>query len=473
MRGLALFSLCLALTACSPPPEPLAPARQSGVLVVATRNGPTTYYEDAEGALRGLEHDLVERFARDLGLEVRWVVAPFPEILPMVAAQKVHLAAAGLTITDERKRRVLFGSPYQTVREQLVYNRDNPRPRSLRDVIGKRLQVVAGSSYVETLRAARRTHPGLTWEEVADHDSEDLLQRVAEGEVDYVIADSHIVLLAQRYYPQLAVAFDVGPPEQLAWAFPKNGDAWLYKQSLEFFARIRRDGTLARLLDRYYGHIERLEAADVIGFLERMNRVLPKYRPLFQQAQEITGLDWRLLAALGYQESKWDPFATSPTNVRGIMMLTEQTADHMGVTDRLDPAQSILAGSKYLLSLKEALPERIPEPDRTWIALAAYNLGMGHLEDARVLAQRQGLNPDSWADLKKVLPLLSRAAHYETLRHGYARGGEAVILTENIRTYYDILLKFQPAWRPPLSPTLRSLGQLRDQSAPMRSTPPI
>jgi membrane-bound lytic murein transglycosylase F len=321
--------------------------------------------------------------------------------------------------------------------------------------------VVAGSSYVETLRRAQQKVPGLTWQEIHDHDSEELLERLANGEIDYVVVDSHIVRLAQRYYPKLAVAFDVGEPEELAWAFPRDADTWLYRKAVEFFTRIKRDGTLNRLLDRYYGHIERLEPADVIGFLEKMNRVLPRYRPLFQRAQELTGLDWRLLAALAYQESQWDPLATSPTNVRGMMMLTENTADHMGVTDRLDPWQSIRAGAQYLLQIRDALPERIPEPDRTWMALAAYNVGVGHLEDARVLAQRLKLNPDAWADLKKTLPLLARSTYFTTVKHGYARGGEAVILTENIRTYYDILLKFQPAYKPPLSPFARDPGKAR------------
>jgi len=461
MRVLAVLGLSVLLAACGRAPEPLAPARQSGELVVVTRNGPTTYYEDAEGNPRGLEHDLAQMFADELGLRVRWIVVPFPHVLDTLTAHKAHVAAAGLTITEERRRRFLFGPAYQTVREQLVYNTDNPRPRNLSDVVGKRLQVVAGSSYVETLRRAQQKVPGLTWQEIHDHDSEELLERLANGEIDYVVVDSHIVRLAQLYYPKLAVAFDVGEPEELAWALPRDADAWLYRKAVEFFTRIKRDGTLNRLLDRYYGHIERLEPADVIGFLEKMNRVLPRYRPLFQRAQELTGLDWRLLAALAYQESQWDPLATSPTNVRGMMMLTENTADHMGVTDRLDPWQSIRAGAQYLLQIRDALPERIPEPDRTWMALAAYNVGVGHLEDARVLAQRLKLNPDAWADLKKTLPLLARSTYFTTVKHGYARGGEAVILTENIRTYYDILLKFQPAYKPPLSPFAGDPGKAR------------
>jgi membrane-bound lytic murein transglycosylase F len=306
----------------------------------------------------------------------------------------------------------------------------------------------------------------LAWEAVASRQTEDLLASLAEGEIDYVVADSHIVQLSHNFHPELAVAFDVGRPEYLAWAFPKDGDAWLYKKSLQFFARIQHDGTLKRLQDRYYGHIERLEQADVIGFLTKMNTVLPRYRDWFQEAQDITGIDWRLLAALGYQESKWDPLATSPTNVRGLMMLTEDTADLMGVTDRLDPKQSIIAGAQYLLIQQETLPPRIAEPDRTWFALAAYNVGYGHLEDARVLAQRQGLNPNAWPDLKRSLPLLSKAEFHSGVKHGFARGGEPVIFTENIRTYYDILLKYEKPYRPFFTPTARERQVAKRKSKP-------
>ena len=453
MRALVLFGLCASLAACGGPGKPIPPARETRELVVVTRNGPTTYYEDAQGNHVGLEHDLVELFAKDLGFSVRWITAPqFEDIIPTVVQRQAHFAAAGVTLTDDRKREVSFSTAYQTVQEQVIYNTDQPRPKSFADMVGKRIQVVAGTSYVDQLKLAKRKFPDLKWEEIKDRETEDLLQRVAEGEVDYVIADSHIALLTQNYFPRLDVAFDVGRPEYLAWAFPKDGDAWLYKKSIEFFAKIQRNGTLKQLLDRYYGHIERLEQADVEGFLDRMNKVLPQYRELFQQAQEQTGIDWRLLAALGYQESHWDPLATSPTNVRGLMMLTESTADLMHVTNRLDPQQSIMAGARYFQGLKDMIPDHIPEPDRTWLALASYNVGYGHLEDARVLAQRQGLNPDSWADLKKALPLLAKSAYHTTVKHGFARGGEAVILTENIRTYYDILVKFQKPYKPLFSP---------------------
>lgn len=463
MRVFITLFFCAGLAACGWESPPVPPARESGELVVVTRNGPTTYYEDAQGNYAGLEHDLVMLFAKEVGLKVRFVVADqYNEIIPKVLKRQAHFAAAGITITEDRKRRMLFSTAYQTVQQQLVYKSGQAKPNSFKDVIGKKLKVVAGTSYAERLIQAKRKYPTLTWEEVDNQQTEDLLASLADGEIDYVITDSNIFQLSHIFYPELEVAFDVGRPEYLAWAFPKDGDAWVYKKSIEFFAKIQSDGTLKRLQDRYYGHLERLQQADVIGFLAKMNTVLPKYRAMFQEAQDITGIDWRLLAALGYQESKWDPLATSPTNVRGLMMLTEDTADAMGVTDRLDPKQSILAGAKYLLSQQESLPPRIAEPDRTWFALATYNVGYGHLEDARVLAQRQGLNPNAWPDLKKTLPLLSKAEFHTTAKHGYARGGEPVIFTENIRTYYEILLKFAKPHRSFFTP------QVRENQSPKR-----
>jgi len=230
-----------------------------------------------------------------------------------------------------------------------------------------------------------------------------------------------------------------------AWAFPANGDASLPQRAEAFLERIRRDGTLERLADRYFGHAHRLSAGEVERFLERMQSVLPRYRRLFIEAQDVHGIDWRLLAALAYQESHWDPLATSYTNVRGMMMLTEDTADRLRVTDRLDARQSILAGTRYLVELKEQLPPEVAEPDRTWLALAAYNLGMGHMNGARFVATLVKRDPNAWHEMKQVLPLLAQPEYYARLKSGAARGGEAVIMTENIRTYYDILRRHEKA----------------------------
>jgi membrane-bound lytic murein transglycosylase F len=447
------FTLALLLPVLCDPAfvqdRPVLPVSELGELTVLTRNTPTTRYVDMQGRYAGLEYDLVEMFARELGVRVRYLDRqPLYQIAPALEHSQAHLAAAGLAITSETLERFQFSPAYQMVQPVIAYNTDSAAPRGIGDIVGKRIEVVKGSAAVDDLRRLRSRYPRLRWREVTESDSEGLLSRLSDGKTDYVITESHVLDVVRKFYPNLARAFPLGDPKPLAWMFPRNADPDLVHRAQEFFLRITYDGTLRQMIDRYYGHVHRLGPPDIAHFMERRAEVLPRYAAMFKEAQEITGVDWRLIAALGFQESHWDPLATSPTGVRGLMMLTSETADRMKVTDRLDPRQNIIAGARYLVEIRETLPERIPEPDRTWLALAAYNLGYGHLEDARILAKRQGLNPDRWVDVKRVLPLLSRYEYYSTLKYGFCRGGEALVLTENIRSYYDILVRFEEPHEP-------------------------
>jgi membrane-bound lytic murein transglycosylase F len=446
----SLTALLIALPSCDPGIQrPVPPFDLSEELVVLTRNSPTTRYIGPDGDYVGFEQDLLNLFAKEIGKDLRIVErGRLTDILAALSGRVAHFAAAGLSVTPERESRFDFGPPYLSTRKAVAYNPDRRRPRGLADLVGFRVAVLAGSSSAEKLRAEARAIPGLSWSEVHAADIDELIDSLSRGNIDYVVADSHMIELARNFYPNVAVAFTFGEPERLAWAMPKDTDSALREQMHSFFERVESEGVLHMLHDRYFGHIRRLDRGDIAAFLAQRQTVLPRYAPMFKEAQDLTGLDWRLIAALGFQESHWNPTATSPTGVRGLMMLTGVTADRMGVTNRLDPHQNIIAGARYLQLLKDALPERIQEPDRTWLALAAYNVGYGHLEDARILAQRRGLNPDSWADLRKTLPLLSRSEYYRTVKRGFARGGEAVILTENVRNYYDILQRFEDPHRP-------------------------
>ena len=192
----------------------------------------------------------------------------------------------------------------------------------------------------------------------------------------------------------------------------------------------------------------RASAQDSEKLLDLVSKQLPRLRPNFEEGEQVSGVDWRLIAAIAYQESHWDPAAISPTGVRGIMMLTAETADRLQVKNRLDPRDSVVGGARYFALLKEQLPPRINEPDRTFLALAAYNLGVGHMEDARVLAQRAGLNPDKWQDVRQVIGKLTDPEQFQSLKHGYARGYEALQFVDNVRNYYDILVRMEPRTAP-------------------------
>ncbi|MDN5836166.1 MAG: membrane-bound lytic murein transglycosylase MltF [Nitrosospira sp.] len=429
------------LAACDSSERPAPSFDKTDELVVITVNSPDTYYENAEGGYAGLEFDLASEFARELGMKVRFKVVPRLDQALLSLEKQGHLVA-GLNISAKHELRARFGPVYQLIQPQVAYNTDYPRPKNSYQLVGRTIEIGSGTTYAEQLNKLKQQVPDLQWTEV-DITNEDLLAKLAEGKIDYAVVDSTQLDLAKNFYPNLDVALDLGEPTGRAWAFSLYAERELLEKTRRFFDRIEQDGTLTRLLDRYYGHIRRLEQTDVSGILERRRTLLPDLREHFHDAEELTGIDWRLIAALAYQESHWNPLAISPTNVRGMMMLTETTADRMKMTDRLDARQSILAGARYLQMLKDRLPPHILEPDRTWMALAAYNQGPGHIEDARMLAQRLELNPDSWVDLKKTLPLLSRSKHFRSLKHGYARGGEAVILAESVRTYYKILLKYE------------------------------
>lgn len=470
MRKLLVLPFLL-LPGCdteAPRERMVSPVSQMGELVALTRLSPTTRYIDPTGQYSGMENDLVEMFAKELGVKARFVDSyPLAVIPTKLRRQYAHLAAAGTTASPETRGEFLLATEYQRTQQVVAYNADGGRPKSIRDLTTKSVAVLKGSRAAGLMKELRRLFPALHWTEAENGDIHDLLGRLADGQLDAVVTDGHAVDVARNFFPNLQRAFAVGEPEPLVWMFPKSAEPDLVQRANEFFKRIKRDGTLNRLNDRYYGHLHRMETLDIEHLIEKIQTTLPKYRRHFQAAAEITGLDWRLIAAIGFQESHWDPLATSPTGVRGLMMLTEETADHLGVSDRLDARQSILAGARYFVSLKERLSGNIQEPDRTYMALAAYNLGLGHLEDARVLAQRMRLNPNLWVDVKKALPMIALPEHYVHLRYGFARGGEGVILTENIRNYYEVLGRFQP----PHTPGYELPASLRTPSSWRRNLP--
>ena len=440
--SLILISLSL-LIACGEAQPHLEEIRERGELRVLTRYGPTTYYVKGE-ELAGFEYELAQRFANYLNVKLKIIVPDnLGDLLQMLEHGKADMAAAGLTITPERTDRFRFGPVYQEITQQLVYRNGEKTPADITQLSDGQLEVVANSSHVEQLKSYKEEIPELNWTENKELDSSGLLELLDMEMIDYTIADSNELAANRTLLPELRVAFDISEPQALAWAMPLTEDGSLSNEMAAFFEQIEQSGDLDRLIEKYYGHIRRFDYIDTRTLLRRIQTRLPQYESFFKEAATTFGFDWRLLAAISYQESHWDPNAISSTGVRGLMMLTQSTAQQMNIKDREDPEQSIYAGAGYLKSIRERLPERLPEPDKTWIALAAYNIGLGHIEDARVITEAEGKNPDLWPDIKEKLPLLAKKKWYEKTKYGYARGGEPVRYIENIRRYYDILLQDQ------------------------------
>ena len=454
-----MLVLGLALASCS---KPVAPPEISGELRVGARNSPSTYYIGSNGEPAGFEHDLILAFSQHQKWSLKWTEKSRPEALfELLDQHRIHLAAAALPRLVVKDRHLISGPILFETPVHIVYRRGERAPRSMEQLSGKKLALIIGSGHTPILLRQKRKHPHLTWAALENVWPEELLAQLQAGKYDAVVINGMDFDPMRNVYPGLAVAFDVGDTQKIVWALP-TGSSQTFRNALaRFIEQAHKDGTIKRIHERYFGHVTRLDSSDVLGILQRRPLRLPSLRQHFHEAQTLTGIDWRLLAAIGYQESQWNALATSPTGVRGLMMLTGQTADRMGVANRLDARQSILGGARYLALMKDALPERIAEPDRTWLALAAYNQGQGHMEDARRIAQARGGNPDNWADVKEALPYLSRGTYAKTMKYGYARGHEALGFAENIRNYYDILLRLEPAFDPMIN-----LGRGEDLALP-------
>jgi len=435
---LVLVFILLSGGCAEPPPPKLQQILKKGSIKVVTRNSPTTYYESADGHA-GVEFELVTRFAEYLGVRAEFVVNDnLKQITDMVNTGEVDFAAAGLTVTPEREKKLRFAPAYQQLTSKLVFKQGKMWPRNLSQLDGE-LRVVAHSAYSQELLRQKNAIPRLHWSETTEQSAEELLLMVLDETIDYTVVDSTELALNRRFYPELAVAFTLGSPQSLAWAFPRTDDYSLFSKAIEFFGQQSQQGIIAQLEEKYYGHIEKFDYVGARKFHQAAKQKLQPYKDLFVSSAE-DDLDWRLLAAISYQESHWKPRAKSQTGVRGMMMLTLNTAKQIGVTNRLDPEQSIRGGADYLRSVIKRVPERIPEPDRTWFALAGYNVGWGHVEDARIITQKQGGDADKWSDVKERLPLLQKKKWYKSTKHGYARGAEPVRYVNNIRRYYDVLV---------------------------------
>lgn len=428
------------LGACVEKPSTLERIKEDGVLRVITRNSPATYFQDRNGET-GFEYELVKRFADDLGVKLQIETADNLDDLFSQLGQPNGpvLAAAGLVSSEQRKNQARFSHAYLDVTPQVIYRNGKTRPTNAAGLVGKRILVLKGSSHAEQLAELKKQYPGLEYEESDQVEVVDLLRMVDEGQIDLTLVDSNELAMNQVYFPNVRVAFDLGDARDQRWAVAAGEDNSLLNEINAFLDKVQKNGTLQRLKDRYYGHVDVLGYVGAYTFAQHLQERLPRFEKHFRNSAKQEQVDWRLLAAIGYQESMWQAEVTSKTGVRGLMMLTQRTAQAMGVSNRLDPVQSIRGGAKYFMHVKEELDDSIKEPDRTWFALAAYNVGGGHLDDARKMAEREGLNPNKWLDVKKMLPRLSQKKYYSKTKYGYARGGEPVHFVANIRRYYDIL----------------------------------
>ncbi|MCA0935772.1 membrane-bound lytic murein transglycosylase MltF [Vibrio alginolyticus] len=456
-RSVLLFASVLLLSACqieSAPKSEFEKIQERGVLRVGTLNNQLSYYIGPDGPA-GLDYELARKFAEELGVKLE-IKPAFrqADLFPALKKGDIDIIATGLNQTPQAMKLFRPGPTYYYVSQQVVYKKGQLRPRDIEGLIKYQatkdseseenssaagtLKIVEQSQYVPTLTALKEQYPELQFEIVGDADARDLLKSVSTGDLRFTVTDSVELSLAQRLYPDLALAFELTEDQPVSWFTRRSEDESLYGMLIEFFGNINQSGELATLEEKYIGHIEAFDYVDTRAFIRALDDKLPKWAPLFQKYSEE--FDWRLIAALAYQESHWKPKAKSPTGVRGMMMLTLPTAKSVGVTNRLDPDQSVRGGVEYLRRITARVPDSINAHEKIWFALASYNIGYGHMLDARRLTKAQGGDPNAWADVKERLPLLRQKRYYSQTRYGYARGDEARNYVENIRRYYQSII---------------------------------
>ena len=438
VRQFTVLAAVTLLASCSHPNSSLEQIRSRGELRVVTLNAPTSYYLGAHGP-QGFEYRLAAAFAHDLGVTL--VMKSVPDARAMraeLSRGRADLAAAQIS-PDENWRDIgLTTTPYEEIPEVVVQPRGRTQVHSIAGLSNKRLVVLKDSpqqTLLETLRSEGMSE--LQWTALPV-DQADPLELISSGGADYAVLDASEFAFAQHLHPEFMVAFALPNPRPVQWVVPMGAEQ-LLRSANQFIAGARTSGQLARIESDARNESGEFDYESAHQFQSDIAVRLPALQGMFEEAALASGLDWRLLAAVGYQESKWQGSAASADGARGIMMLTSDAATAVGVDDRADLRQNIVGGARYLAQVIDTIPRRIAEPDRTWLALAAYNVGYGHLEDARVLAQSHGKNPDSWADVRTQLPLLAEEKWYLRAKRGYARGWEPAKFVEQVRQYLAVL----------------------------------
>lgn len=414
--------------------------QQRKMLKVGMINHPISYFIGSEGTA-GIEYELAKAFSDYLGvnLEVK-TYNNSEQLFNGLKQNEVDIAAAGLLYQAENIEKFQIGPSYYSASWQVVYKKGTQRPYTIDDLQGE-LLISSGSAVIPILSTLQERHPKLTWKITDNFTQEELLLQVADGKIPYTVAVSIDVSAAQHIKPDVAVGFDLTDEEPVVWYLQNSAYSELQAAVLAFMDNANETGLISRIEEKYFNYLSRFDYVDSQSYLKAIENVLPKYQHLFEKYRGT--LEWQMLAAIAYQESHWDPTATSPTGVRGMMMLTKDTAERMNVTNRINAEQSVKAGSDYLHLLMNQLPQSIAAEDRIWFSLAAYNMGMGHLIDVRRLTKQLGGDPDNWLDVKKNLPLLAEKRYYSQLKYGYARGFEAFQYVENIRRYYNSIMNHQ------------------------------
>jgi membrane-bound lytic murein transglycosylase F len=416
--------------------------RERGTLRVITANSAATYFV-WRGELLGFEYDLARRFAEHLDLDLQIVVPPSQaDLLSWLVQGYGDVAAASLTPTDERRRMgVEFSRPYHRVVETLVTRAGDDRIDGVEQLADRTIVVRRRSSYWDTVIELQARGIDVRLEPAPeDLATEEVIARVASGDYDLTIADSHILEIELAWRSDIAPGITLRDSVVHGWAVREEGTELL--NAINAFIRREYRGLWFNLThDKYFDTPQRMQ--EQVTERVAVTGAVSPFDSLFHHYASAVGFDWRLVAAQAYQESRFNPQARSFAGAVGLMQTMPLTAEAYGV-DPFDPEGAIMAGVSYLRHQWDLFGD-VESDERLWFALASYNAGYGHVQDARRLARRMGRDPNRWTgELESVMPLLARVEYHERAQHGYCRCQEPVDYVRRIREQYRAYTRLLP-----------------------------
>lgn len=408
-------------------------------LIVVTRNDLQGYYSYQDEP-QGFEYELAKAFADYKGLELQMVAVSDWEDMHTALLDGRADIIAGIATTTPNSDNFALSQGYLTVCQVPVTNKSAPPIQALEDLEGRSIFVPFDSAHQARLNLMMSQGFNLNPVFYRNITTDDLVRGVAEGEYDVTLTYDYIAMAYTRHYPNINIGIVLNEDLKLAWAVRPN-DTELLADINEFFAAMRADNALEKLYNRYFGinHDQNYNELEV--FHRKIHRNMPTYLTAIRNSAYQHGFDWRLIAAMIYQESGFNPNAVSYYGASGLMQLMPNTAASLGLPREniYDPGKNIAAGVKYLKRMYDLFEDVSDDTERIKLALASYNAGIGHVLDARKLAEDQALDKDVWDSIGSMLILLTKKEYYSQVKYGYCNGKETNNYVNNVITYYDIL----------------------------------
>ncbi len=417
--------------------------QQEEIRVLAVE-GPLVYRVGKNREKYGIDYDLIQNFAKEYNLKIKWLpVRTQQEAIEILEQGQVDMAVGRIHGSGKEARSFLVSPAIEDTHLSL-FCRKNQRIQMMDDLTDKRIVIFEKDlefDPIGLIKSQMNSNDAATvhFDVWMNGNTPTAFREVALKNADCVVAENFEAAFWTETFLTIEKNFPLSPTYSLNWLVHPSKNSLLNLLRAWYVSASRKD-EINRVHDRYHLFARELSGHDVRIFLQKSRQTLPKYIRDIKRSSVRHRLPWQLIAAVAYQESNWNPHARSYTGVRGIMQLTNETANLMGVENRRDPAQSIEGGTKYIRFLYEKIPSDINSKDRLALTLAAYNIGYGHLLDAQKLAESLGKNPESWKDLKSVLPLLTKKKYFSRTTFGYARGYETVQYVERTKSYYHLLV---------------------------------